>query len=93
MLYDLEDGCYLFLYDQEKDSSSTHDYLQDSIATAKEMARLDFGVEENEWSEIPDPLPSCQHDWISPVRVTGRLEGKPKWGVYEVLQDGEWKPI
>ena len=25
-----------------------------------------------------------------PVRVKGRNVGKPEWGKFEVLQDGEW---
>ena len=39
---------------------------------------------------MDDPLPCCQQDAFLPVRVKGRNIGKPEWGKYEVLQDGEW---
>ena len=39
---------------------------------------------------LGDPPPGGQHDSFLPVRVKGRDAGKPEWGKYEILRDGEW---
>ena len=43
--------------------------------------------------DIPDPEPGCQEDWIAPVRVRGRAEGRPEWGVFERYENGAWVAI
>ena len=47
-------------------------------------------IDESGWTEIGDPLPGCQHDAFIPLRVKRGADGKPKWGEYEKLRDGEW---
>ena len=49
-----------------------------------------YETEEGFYLYTYDPLPFCQHDAFIPVRVKGRNVGKPEWGKFEVLQDGEW---
>ncbi|MBD3277382.1 MAG: hypothetical protein GF388_03695 [Candidatus Aegiribacteria sp.] len=90
MLYEHEDGVYLFEYDILHDGPSTGDFWFENLKTAFETCRREYGVELDQWQEIPDPLEHCQHDWIEPVRIAGRAEGKPRWGRYEKLIDGEW---
>ena len=47
-------------------------------------------IDESGWIEIEDPLPDCQHDAFLPIRVKGRNAGKPQWGQFEILKDGQW---
>ncbi len=44
----------------------------------------------SEFSLKADPLPDCQHDAFLPIRVKGRDIGKPQWGQFEILKDGQW---
>lgn len=90
MIYQSPDGVYLFGYNSINDCSAEWDYWFENIHEAKSICKKDFGVQENDWVQIQDPLPHCQHDWISPVRVKGRNAGNPEWGKYEKLVDGNW---
>ena len=47
-------------------------------------------IDERGWIELEDPLPECQQDAFIPLRVKGRNTGRPEWGTYETLQDGNW---
>lgn len=47
-------------------------------------------IDENGWTNIDDPLPYCQHDAFLPIRIKGRNIGKPQWGQFEILKNGEW---
>lgn len=93
MLYECEDGVYLFEYDRESDSSATSDYLQDSVEIVYEIAEEDYGVKPSDWQEISDPMEFCQHDRIEPIRVIGRNTGNPQWGKLEKLVSGNWVPL
>ena len=88
MIYDSEDGVYLFGYDSEIDSSALWDYWFENIDDAYESCLEDYGITKSDWKEIPDPLENCQHDWIQPVRIKGRNIGNPEWGKFEKLIDG-----
>ncbi|WP_220718062.1 hypothetical protein [Agarivorans litoreus] len=93
MLYECEDGVYLFEYNKEVDSSATADYLQDTAEIVYEIAEEDYGVKASDWQEISDPMEFCQHDRINPVRVVGRNTGNPQWGKLETLVSGSWVPL
>ncbi len=93
MIYDSEDGVYLFGYDKEIDCSALWDYWFESLDAAIESGFEDYGVNKSDWKQIPDPQDNCQHDWIEPVRVKGRDTGKPEWGKLEKLIDGKWIEI
>lgn len=93
MLYECEDGVYLFEYDREIDSSATADYLQDTVEIVYEIAEEDYGVKPSDWQDIPDPMEFCQHDRIEPTRVIGTNTGNPQWGKLEKLISGNWVPL
>ena len=88
MLYESEEGIYLFEYSSLDAVQCTSDRLYDSLADLYE----DWNdlIDENGWMELEDPLPGCQHDAFIPLRVKGRDIGKPEWGKYETLKDGKW---
>jgi biofilm protein TabA len=90
IIYKCNDGVYLFLCASLEDGSSIGDQWYATIADAEEVCVQKYGIEANDWQLIDDPMEGCQHDWIAPVRVKGRAEGKPQWGHLERLENGEW---
>lgn len=92
MIYQSDEGIYLFGYTSLEDSSAAWDYHFEELEDALESAE-DYGVTKSQWTEIPEPLPNCQHDWIAPVRVKGSNLGTPQWGKLEKLENGEWIDI
>ncbi|MGV8082300.1 MAG: hypothetical protein AB2L09_01505 [Coriobacteriia bacterium] len=90
MLYESEEGVYLFPFISDTDGSVNDDFWFETSADAEEDSYDRWGVKACDWIEIPDPISGAQHDWVAPVRVTGRETGTPRWGSYERLIDGEW---
>ena len=88
MLYETEEGIYLFEYSSPDAIQSCSDRCYDSAADLYE----DWNdlIDERGWIEIDDPLPGCQHDAFIPIRVKGRDVGKPEWGKLETLKAGRW---
>jgi len=90
MIFDSEDGVYLFVYNTHEDSSALCDYWFEKIDDAFESCSEDYGITKQDWNEIPNPLEHCQHDWIEPVRIKGRDNGNPQWGKLEKFINGKW---
>ena len=88
MLYEADEGFYLFEYDRPDAIMSSGDRFYESLEDLLE----DWSdlTDERGWIEMDDPLPDCQQDAFLPVRVKGRDVGKPEWGKYEILIDGVW---
>lgn len=90
MIFDKgKDDVFIFGYNSEKDSSCSWDCHYNDLEDAYEMG-CDYGIQKEDWKTIPDPLEHCQDDWIAPVRVKGRIQGHPEWGILEKLVDGQW---
>lgn len=88
MLYEAEEGIYLFEYDSPDAQQCTGDLCYGSLEKLHE--KWDSLIDGNGWTDIDDPLPGCQHDAFIPLRVKGRDKGAPEWGKYETLVDGQW---
>ncbi|MCR5845481.1 MAG: hypothetical protein K6G78_02800 [bacterium] len=88
MLYKAEEGVYLFEYSNLDAVRCSADFLYDSLDDLHE--EWDELIDERGWIDLDDPLPDCQHDAFIPLRVRGRDAGKPQWGEFETLEDGEW---
>jgi hypothetical protein len=91
ILYECEDGVYIFPCASTEDGSAQGDDWFQSREEAERYCEESFGILVGDWKIIDDPLPDCQHDWVAPVRVKGRAEGKPQWGVLERLVNGQWQ--
>lgn len=94
MLYEAEEGFYLFLYSDPDAVSCCSDLLYDSPEDL--YGDWNGRIDERGWIGIEDPLPFCQHDAFIPLRVKGRALGRPEWGKFETLRGGEWveyKPL
>lgn len=89
MMYETEEGFYLFTYASPDAVICVSDCFYDSAEDLHDD--WDDLIDERGWIEMDDPLPYCQHDAFIPIRVKGRDTGKPEWGKYEVLEDGEWR--
>ena len=94
MLYETEEGIYLFEYSDPDAIQCSSDRCYDSFEDLyDEWNEL---IDEAGWIELDDPLPYCQHDAFIPLRIKGRETGNPEWGSFETLKDGEWveyKPV
>ena len=88
MLYQAEEGFYLFLYNHPDAVQCTADLFFEQEDDIHE--EWDEQIDERGWIDLDDPLPDCQTDAFIPLRVKGRNAGKPEWGEYETLQDGKW---
>ena len=88
MLYKTEEGFYLFEYNSPDAVLCSSDRCYDSLDDLYE----DWNdlIDERGWIGMEDPLPDCQHDAFIPIRVKGRDVGKPEWGKYETLKEGQW---
>jgi len=89
MIYPSDEGVYVFLYNSPDAVFCSSDEYYENEEEA--LADWEDKVGPNGWYTIDDPLPYCQHDSTLPIRVKGRDIGKPLWGRYEILVDGEWK--
>ena len=88
MLCEAEEGVYLFGYDRPDAVRSSFDRCYGSAQELHED--WDALIDEKGWTDIGDPLPYCQQDAPIPLRVKGREAGRPEWGRYEMLRDGQW---
>ncbi|MBQ6375031.1 MAG: hypothetical protein IJJ45_11185 [Clostridia bacterium] len=88
MLYEAEDGIYLFEYASPDAIQCASDRCYDSLEELHDD--WDERIDERGWIELDDPMPDCQHDAFIPLRVKGRDSGRPEWGNYETLKDGRW---
>ena len=88
MLYESGEGVYLFEYSAKDAEMCTSDRWYDSPEEVYE--EWNGLVDERGWIDIEDPLPGCQHDAFIPIRVKGRDAGRPEWGKFETLKDGQW---
>lgn len=94
ILYGTTGGAYVFPRGSEEDGPAMSDEWYASVDEALAACAHEYGITEADWQEIADPLPHCQHDWVAPVRVRGRAEGKPQWGTFERQgADGVWREI
>jgi hypothetical protein len=87
MIYDDCTGVYLFLYDRKEDGPGIADYWFESVEDADSACSVEFGIARNDWKHIPDPMPDCQHDWISPTRIKCDSDGNKLWGQFEPAND------
>ena len=83
MLYEAEEGFYLFEYFRPDAVMSSADRCYDSLDDLYE----DWNERIVSWIDLEDPLPGCQHDAFLPIRVKGRDTGRPEWGSYEILKE------
>lgn len=88
MLYETEEGVYLFEYDSPDAIQCSADSFYERLEDVPEFDDL---IDERGWIELEDPLPHCQHDALIPLRIKGRESGKPEWGKYEILLEGQWR--
>jgi hypothetical protein len=91
MVYECEDGVYVFPFASLEDGSGVGDEWYQSVTEADAVSESEYGIGKDDWKYIDDPLEGCQHDWIAPVRIKGRNDGKPEWGKFERLENGVWK--
>lgn len=93
MIYETDQGTYLFLYDSNDDVSAIADEWYESFIEAQEHCEIKYKVSEDNWIIIDEPKEQCLHDQIAPTRIVGIDQEKPEWGRFERLINGEWIEI
>ena len=88
MIYQCDEGIYLFGYECIQDASSKWDNWFEDLETAAQYCR--DKIDDNDWILISDPCTDCQHDFIMPTRIKGRDSGKPEYGKFETLVNRRW---
>lgn len=92
MLYETDEGAYVFYYNTWVDAASIRDDLYDTVEEAEATYSAEFGIKPSDWININDPQGGCQQDFIAPTRVKGRDVGNPEYGSYERFS-GKWFEI
>jgi hypothetical protein len=90
MLYEYSGGVYLFGYDCLNDTSSVWDMHYDSVIESLEYCDETFGINDDDWIEISEPEPDCQHDAILPTKrqhVNGQNSNNNQ---YQSFIAGKW---
>jgi hypothetical protein len=93
MIHETDSGAYLFGYRSLKDGPADFDEWYETVVEAEAACLDSYGIQTNDGQLIDDPMEGCQQDWIDPVRVRGRISGRPEFGNFERFEDGVWKPI
>jgi biofilm protein TabA len=90
IIYQSDEGVFLFGYDCLQDTSSKWDNWFMNVEEADAYCHDIYKVEDDKWIYISDPLEHCQHDFIMPTRVKGREIENSEYGKFETLIDGKW---
>lgn len=90
MIYESEEGVYLFGYDCVQDTVSIWDNWYLTIEEAEDFCEKIYRVDKEKWIHIPEPLTDCQHDFIMPTKIVGKEISIPQWGQFQTLQNGKW---
>ena len=69
MIYNDEYGTYLFGFKKLEDCSAEWDEWYETEKDAIESCEEEYGIKKNDWTEIPNPEPNCQHDRIKPYSL------------------------
>lgn len=90
MIYESEDGVYLFGYDCVQDTISIWDNWYLTLEEAEDFCEEKYEVDKEKWIDISEPSTGCQHDFIMQTKVRAKENGKPQWGNFQTLQNGNW---
>ena len=92
MIYEADEGAYLFYFNTWVDAPSTKDYLYIDTEEADAFCWIEFNIRPDDWINIKDPQEGCQQDFIAPTRIKGRDVGYPQYGNYQRF-NGKWFDI
>jgi len=69
MIFNDEHGTYLFGYKELEDCSAEWDEWYETENDAMESCKNEYGIDQIEWNENPNPKVNCPHDRINPVKI------------------------
>lgn len=90
MIYQSDEGVFLFGYDCLQDTSAKWDNWYMTVEEAEEYCNDIYNINQDDWIFISDPLNDCQHDFIMPTKVQGRENGKPEFGKFKTFINNKW---
>lgn len=89
VLHKTKEEVYVYLYTSLDAVFSSFDRWYPDEESALEDWQDE--IDERGWISMDDPMQYCQDDALLPIRVKGRDTNTPKWGEFEIYQDGVWK--
>ncbi len=92
MLYETDEGAYLFYFNTWVDAPSTKDFFYTDTEEAEAFCWIELNIKPSDWISISDPQEGCQNDFNAPTRVKVRDVGNPQFGSYQRF-DGKWFDI
>ena len=84
-----QEGVYVFPSSYADDVGCDADLWFEDVESADDYC-ADYGISQEDWIEIDNPMTDCQHDFIRPVRVKGINTGKPQFGELEIFNGLRW---
>jgi len=74
----------LFTYGSDEDGPCSCQWPFTDLAHARRYLREKFQIPLDAWIAVPEQLPGCLDDWVSPVRLTrpGPAGADPLWERY-----------
>ncbi|MDR1015275.1 MAG: Maf family protein [Coriobacteriales bacterium] len=93
MLCACGNGVYLYGYDTIVDCNSVLSEWYEKLDEAERHCVDVYHIQADDWISVPEPLDSCNHDYLMPVRIKGRDIGRPEFDTWEILTGGEWRPF
>src|SRR5688572_29463685 len=90
LIYESDEGVYLFGYDCLQDTSAKWDMWFSVVDEAEEYCQDVYKIDSAKWINLSAPVEHCQHDFIMPTRVVGRVNGIPQYGKFQTLVNDKW---
>lgn len=91
MLYETDNGVFLFGYDTVVDCCGMFDERYENAKDAQARCAEEYRVKPEDWIPISDPREYCNCDYIMPVKIKGRENGRPEFDSWEICRDGKWQ--
>ena len=90
MIYESNNGTYLFGYDTVFDCNGLWDNWYEDVEQAEKCCYDDYNIKPDDWIYISEPQDFCNHDYIMPVRIKGREKRQPQFDQWEIFINSEW---
>ena len=90
MIYESNNGTYLFGYDTIFDCNCLWDNWYENVDQAEKCCYDDYNIKPNDWIYISEPHDFCNLDYIMPVRIKGRDKRQPEFDQWEILVNDNW---
>jgi len=54
LLEEYPEGVYIYIFESPNGPGPEKDYLEHDLESAKRICKMEYGIEEHEWREVPN---------------------------------------